>query len=133
MTASLKSLLGVALTLLALQGARTVAADTDSPAAETSTAKAADTAIGRPYPLNGKIATTDKLAMTITLEGKQKPRVIHVTSQTRWVKQGKPATFEDAQPGDSVGGQVAKNKEGQEVALSLRLGPKPEKPSRKKE
>ncbi len=133
MTASLKSLFGVTLTLLALQGVHTAGADADSPAAEAKPVKTPNAAVGRPYPLNGKIATTDKLAMTLTLEGKQKPRVIHVTSQTRLVKQGKPATFDDAQPGDSLGGQVAKNDEGQEVALSLRLGPKPEKPSKKKD
>lgn len=133
MMTSLKTLFGVTLALLALQGVHTLAADTDSPAAETKPVKTPNAAVGKAYPLNGKIAATDKLAMTITLEGKQKPRVVHVTSQTRFTKLGKPATFDDAQPGDSVGGQVAKNDEGQEVALSLRLGPKPEKPSKKKD
>ena len=79
-----------------------------------------------PIPFNGKLGAVDKAAMSITLEGKAKKRTIRITPQTRIVKSGKSATMDDAAVGDKVGGQAVKNAEGQEEAISLRFGPKPE-------
>ena len=79
-----------------------------------------------PIPFNGKLGAVDKTAMSITLEGKAKKRTIRITPQTRIVKAGKAATMDDAAVGDEVGGQAVKNAEGQEEAVSLRFGPKPE-------
>src|SRR5947209_7009074 len=39
----------------------------------------------------GKLEAVDKTAMTITIAGKDKPRVIAITSKTRITKAGKPA------------------------------------------
>ncbi len=50
--------------------------------------------------------------MTITLEGKEKERVIGVTSETKFTKDGKPATFGDVATGENVRGQVKKTPEG---------------------
>ena len=88
-------------------------------------------------PFSGKLSGVDQTLMTITLEGKQKKRVIGITSKTRITKAGKPATLEDALPGDVVGGQAVRTGEGKEEALSLRIGPKVEnsaarKPKKKK-
>ena len=86
------------------------------------------------HPFRGKLSAVDKSAMTISLEGKEKPRTIRITAQTRIAKAGKPATLADAIIGDEVAGQVVKTAEGHEEALSLRLGAKPEpEPKAKKE
>jgi len=79
------------------------------------------------YPYQGKVKSTDKTAMTITLEGKEKERVIGVTSETKITKEGKPATFGDVATGENVRGQVKKTPEGKENAVSVFLGPVPEK------
>jgi IMP dehydrogenase/GMP reductase len=79
------------------------------------------------YPYQGKVKSTDKTAMTITLEGKEKERVIGVTSETKFTKEGKPATFGDVATGENVRGQVKKTPEGKENAVSVFLGPVPEK------
>lgn len=79
-----------------------------------------------PIPFAGKLGAVDKAAMSITLDGKNKKRTILVTPQTRILKAGKPATLEDAVIGEEVGGQAVKNADGQEEAVSLRVGPKPE-------
>jgi hypothetical protein len=76
-------------------------------------------------PFHGKISAVDKTAKTITLEGKEKGRLIHITSETRIMKAGKPATFDDATVGEEVGGRYHKVSDKLE-ALSLRIGPRPE-------
>ncbi len=77
-------------------------------------------------PFSGKLNGIDKTAKSITLDGKAKKRTIRLTLETKIVKAGKPATLEDAVIGDEVGGQLVKNSEGHEEAVSLRLGLKPE-------
>jgi len=74
-------------------------------------------------PFHGKIAALDKTARTI----KVGERIFHVTATTRIHMDGKPATFEDAKIGDDVGGQYRAVEGGKLEALSLRVGPKPEK------
>ena len=74
-------------------------------------------------PFQGKISALDKIAMTITLEGKEKNRTISVTSKTKIMKAGKPATFDDARVGDEVAGQL-RDTDGKLEASSLQLGPK---------
>lgn len=78
------------------------------------------------YPYQGKVKATDKTAMTITLEGKEKERVVTVTSETKIMNQGKPATFGDVAVGELVRGQV-KKADGKENAVSVYIGPAPEK------
>ena len=71
-------------------------ADADAkPAAEPKAA-----APGRVIPFNGKIAAADKQAKTITVG----ERVFQVTSTTRFTKDGKPATLDDAKTGEEIGG-----------------------------
>lgn len=78
------------------------------------------------YPFNGKVKAIDKTAMTVTLEGKEKERVVTVTSETKISKDGKPATFADVTAGETVRGQV-KKVEGKENATSLLIGAPPAK------
>jgi hypothetical protein len=77
-------------------------------------------------PFHGKIAAVDKIAMTITLEGKEAQRVLQITSETRFTKDGKPATLDDAVVGEQIAGSYKKTDDGKMEALSVRLGPKPE-------
>jgi hypothetical protein len=77
-------------------------------------------------PFHGKLNAVDKAAMTLTLEGKEKKRVIQITAQTRIMKAGKPATLGEAIVGEEVAGQAIKTGDGKEEALSVRLGAKVE-------
>ena len=76
-------------------------------------------------PFRGKISAVDKTSKTLTLEGKEKSRIIQITSNTKLVKAGKPAVFDDATVGEEVGGR-GHQKAGKIEAVSLRIGPKPE-------
>jgi len=77
-------------------------------------------------PIRGKIRAVDVINKTITLEGKEKSRLIQVKSDTKMTKDGKPATFDAAVVGEELGGQVKKVGEDKFDAISLRFGPKPE-------
>ena len=80
----------------------------------------------RGMPFNGKLSAVDKVAKTITIKGKEKERVFHITSQTRIIKAGKPATLEDGVVGEEVGGFAREAAEGKLEAASVRFGPRPE-------
>ncbi len=66
-------------------------------------------------PFRGRVDAADAKAMTVTLAGKEKHRVLNVTSKTRFEKDGKPATFADIKAGDDVRGSYAKTPEGENV------------------
>ena len=116
----------VGLLAIAVAGMTATLNAQDKPPAEKKDAAAAkpkrDT-----QPFKGKITATDKTAQTITV-GKQ---TFNVASTTRFMKGGKPATFDDAKVGEEVGGQA--KKDGDKLNLvSLRIGPKPEAGGEKK-
>ena len=86
------------------------------------------------HPFHGKLAKLDKVEKTLTV-GKT---VIHVNSQTKIKKDGKPALFEDGIEGEPVSGYVKPDANGQMVASSVNYGakaePKPDaKPAPKSE
>jgi len=85
---------------------------------------AAEAKKDRPTPFSGKINEIDKAAKTINI-GKEKKRTIQITDKTKIMKDGKPATLDDAKVGDEVGGSYRDNG-GKLEAGSLRIGPKPE-------
>jgi len=87
-------------------------------------AKPAAAPAARPFPFNGKIDSVDKQAKTI----KVGERVFHVTPTTRIIKDGKPATLDNAKVGDEVGGAYREGEEKKLNLLSLRIGPKPAAP-----
>jgi hypothetical protein len=78
----------------------------------------------KPIPFRGSINEIDKAAKTINI-GKEKKRTIQITDKTKIIKDGKPATLDDAKVGDEVGGSYRDNG-GKLEAGSLRIGPKPE-------
>lgn len=93
--------------------------------AQKSTATKAKAKVNAGYPFRGKLKAFDKDALTFTVAGKDKDRVVHITSQTRFIKDGKPATLSDAIIGGEVAGTVRKVKDGKEEAVSVRFGPAP--------
>ncbi len=96
---------------------------TDKPATAPAAAKKPKR---RGVPFTGKLELVDKVAKTITVKGKEKGRVIHITSQTRIVKAGKPATLEEGVVGEEVSGYGRLVGEEKLEAISVRFGPRPE-------
>lgn len=84
----------------------------------------------RPTPFRGKIHALDPDARTVTLSGKKANRVLIVTDQTKITKDGGSASLKDARVGDEVGGQLRTFADGRHEAVSLRIGPKPDAPSK---
>lgn len=123
------ALITCSLALAAFAPVRATAAEKDStaPKADAKDKAGKDKpARSARVPFHGKLGAVDKAKMTITIEGKEKPRVIHVTATTRITKAGKTATLGDGVVGEEVAGQLVKAEDGRENALSLRFGPKPE-------
>jgi hypothetical protein len=93
------------------------AQETNKPAAkQTKHAKPSVT------PLHGKVKSVDQTAKTITV-GKT---TVQITSETRFLKDGKPATLEDVTVGENIGGAYKKSADGKKDATMIRIGPKPE-------
>ena len=85
-------------------------------------AKPADKApAARAIPFRGKIASVDKQAKTI----KVGERTFQVTSDTRIMKAGKPATLDDATVGEEVGGAYREGADKKLNVVSLRIGARP--------
>ena len=83
-------------------------------------------------PYSGTLSAVDKTAMTITVKKKESEKTYTITSTTKFVKAEKPATLDDAKVGDEVRGQYKKTAAGKLDALSVYIGPKPEKPAKSK-
>jgi len=117
------SLLATAIALAPTQGLAQEKKKEDAPKGEQKKREG--------LPLGGKIGAIDKTAKTITVGEK----TVQVTSETRIMKAGKPATLDDAAVGDEVGIYYKKGDGDKLVALSVRIGPKPEggKKEKKKE
>jgi hypothetical protein len=73
-------------------------------------------------PFRGKIGAVDTVKMTLTLEGKTTNRVFEITSTTKLMKAGKPATLADATVGEPVTGQYTKTADGKYLAKSVYIG-----------
>ena len=74
------------------------------------------------YPFHGTLASVDSTGKSLSLAGKQKPRVILITSNTRFFRNGAKAKLSDAVAGERVTGTVRKNPDGQEEAITVRYG-----------
>jgi hypothetical protein len=76
-------------------------------------------------PFNGKLGAVDQVNKTITLDQKTK-RTFQITSETKLMKDGKPATFADAVVGEDVAGRYYTNSaDGTLIATTVRFGAKP--------
>ena len=92
-------------------------ASTNAPAAEKKPAKKA---APKSIPFRGNIKAIDNTAKTLTV-GKE---TFQVTSETKIIKMGKPATLADGVEGEMVGGSYHKDTDGKLIALTVRFGPK---------
>jgi hypothetical protein len=120
----IKSLLKIgALSLLAVAIAGAPASlraqSTNNPAPEKKTA-APKTRVGHPF--HGKLAAVDKVAKTI----KVGESIYQITSKTKIIKAGKPATLEDGVVGDLVTGFARPTDDGKMAAISVHFGAKPQ-------
>jgi len=91
-------------------------ASTNAPVIEKKAKKQTDRAI----PFRGNVKAIDNNAKTLSV-GKE---TFQITSETKIIKMGKPATLADGAVGDMVGGQYHKDADGKLVATSVRFGPK---------
>ena len=74
-------------------------------------------------PFHGKISAVDAKASTLSIG----QMTIHVASDTKITKDGKPATLADIVVGDKVSGNYKKDEAGTMNAASLHVGEKAEK------
>lgn len=72
-------------------------------------------------PFYGKLGAIDKSAQTITLDGKEKKRIFHLTPSTRVHRDKKPATIDDLVVGQWVGGFVRPDPNGRPTVVTLNL------------
>ena len=117
-----KLLIAVALTaaLVASSSLARAADPAAKPAGAAKTEKAGKP--GKQMPFKGKVSAVDKVAKSVTLEGKEKARQFLVTSESRINKDGKPALFDDIHVGDSVGGLARANASGEWEIVTLNSG-----------
>jgi len=95
-----------------------VSAQTNAPVAPTVSKS-------KPLPFMGRLGSVDKVAMTFTLDEKTKPgRTFEVTSETRIMKEGKPATLADGVVGYPVRGSYTKTADGKFEAHTISFGAK---------
>ena len=73
-------------------------------------------------PFHGKLKAVDKTAKTISVG----ETTVQITSDTKIMKTGKPATLEDGVIGEPVSGAYKKSTDGKLNATTLRFGAKPE-------
>lgn len=74
-------------------------------------------------PFHGKLSAVDTNAMTFTV-GKM---TLHVTSDTKIIKSGNPATLTDGVVGEPVSGTYKKTEDGKLDAITVHFGAKAEK------
>lgn len=79
-------------------------------------------------PFHGKVAAVDATAATLTVGN----TTVNITSDTKIVKDGKPATMADIKVGEKISGAYKKDESGKMNAVSIHIGDKPEKAENKK-
>jgi hypothetical protein len=92
---------------------------TNAPAKKTPAEKKTASVV-KLIPFRGNVKAIDNNAKTLTV-GKE---TFQITSGTKIIKMGKPATLADGAVGDQVGGQYKKDADGKLTATSVRFGPK---------
>ena len=114
--------IGSAVSATAQSTNAAAAATTTKPAKKEAPAKGSATKPkdARAVPFKGSLGAVDRTAMTI----KVGERTFQVTSSTRILKAGKPATFSDATVCEECAGSYKKTADDKLELLSLRIGAK---------
>ena len=100
----------------------------DSPAKKPAAAESGAPAKKHVVPFHGKVSAVDATAMTVAIA----KRTFNVTSETKIMKEGKPAIFADIAVGEKITGQYKKDAAGKLDAVSIYIGGKAEKTGGKK-
>lgn len=74
-------------------------------------------------PFHGKVSAVDTAAMTVTLTS----QTFKISSETKILKQGKPATLADITVGEKITGQYKKDEAGTLNATVIHIGGKGDK------
>ena len=120
---NMKSLLKIAVLSLLVAGLGGVPVNVQAQSTNKPAVKKSGTEVKegkKAHPFHGKLAAVDKMAKTITV-GKS---TYQITSETKIMKAGKPATLSDGVIGEEVSGYVKPDDAGKLVASSLTFGPK---------
>ncbi|HWD91226.1 MAG TPA: hypothetical protein VG938_02645 [Verrucomicrobiae bacterium] len=88
--------------------------------AQTTNAVPKKAPLHRLLPFRGTIKAVDNTAKTISVG----TLTLQITSESKIIKTGKPATLQDAAAGDNVAGSYHKDPDGKMNVVSLRIGPK---------
>lgn len=102
----------IAAALIATPAISRAEDSTNAPAAQTPAPKK------HGLPFHGKVATVDANAMNFTVG----TMTIEVSSATKIMKDGKPATFSDITVGEMVSGSYKKDDAGKLNASLVRIG-----------
>jgi len=114
------------LILVAALATSAFAADPKA-AATTPAASATATKFPKRYPYHANVAAVDVNAKTITLDGKKKQRVLHVTPATRIQKEKKPVALETIKVGEYITGSLV-DTDGRLEPTSINVGGSTPKP-----
>ena len=76
---------------------------------------------GRTLPFHGNVASIDKSAKTITMQGK-KQRMFHLTTESKINKDRKPSSLTALAAGDYVGGSYREAADGSLELVTLNIG-----------
>jgi hypothetical protein len=115
--------LGVLVAAIAGAPTQLLAQSTNKPAADKKPAVAQKDSVAKKkaaHPFHGKLAAVDKTAKTI----KVGESVYQITSTTKIIKDGKPATLEEGVVGDLVTGSVKPTDDGKMAATTVYFGGK---------
>jgi len=92
-----------------------------------SAAKPSPVVKARPFPFQSVVVSMDKKARTFRM-GKKVIHQVHVLPETKLLKaDGTSAPFEALQPGMEIRGSVRKRSDADYDAVSVKIGPKPQK------
>ncbi|HWC60145.1 MAG TPA: hypothetical protein VHC44_10675 [Verrucomicrobiae bacterium] len=83
--------------------------------------KAAKRTANQVIPFRGKVKAIDNSAKTLSVGNE----TFQITSETKIIKLGKPATLSDGVVDEPVAGAYHKDADGKLNAVSVRFGPKP--------
>lgn len=120
----------ILLALLALAAAafpvEVQAQNTNAPGVEHKEAKTRKPPAVTPF--HGKLKAVDKIAKTISVG----ELTIQITSETKILKEEKPAMLEDGVVGETVSGGYKKTADGKLDATKVTFGEKPGEPNKEK-
>jgi hypothetical protein len=110
--------IGALMTALVGNGLILQAADVaESKATEVSRSEAKR----KQMPLRGKLTAVDLTDRTITLRGKEKPRIFKVADLAKIQREAKPITLSDLQVGEMIGGLARQNAGGVWEVVTLNI------------